>query len=126
MTDFDHEDTLDETIRTGTIKPFSQDYKKVRATIVQNNGPNAPRTFQISKHKTVIGRDSSCNIIIETKELSRRHVVVTIDESEINIEDLDSANGLFLNGVKIHSATMKNGDEFQIGGVVLSFREGTV
>jgi pSer/pThr/pTyr-binding forkhead associated (FHA) protein len=98
----------------------------VRAVIVQNNGPMAPRTFSLSDHKTVIGRGNKCNIIIDSMELSRRHVLITLDEAEINIEDLDSANGLFLNGVKIHSATMRDGDAFQIGGVVFSFREGTV
>ena len=57
-------------------------------------------------------------------ELSRRHALITLYESEIMVEDLDSANGLFLNGIKIHSATLRDGDVFQIGGVVFSFRVG--
>ena len=38
--------------------------------------------------------------------------------------DLDSRNGVYLNGVKIHSAVLHGGDNLQLGSVVLVFHEG--
>ena len=39
--------------------------------------------------------------------------------------DMESHNGVFLNGVKIHSATLREGDTIQIGDVILIYHEGT-
>jgi pSer/pThr/pTyr-binding forkhead associated (FHA) protein len=38
--------------------------------------------------------------------------------------DLESANGVYLNGVRVHSAGLFEGDTIQIGDVLLMFREG--
>jgi pSer/pThr/pTyr-binding forkhead associated (FHA) protein len=38
--------------------------------------------------------------------------------------DLESSNGVFLNGVRVHSAALHEGDVIQIGDAVLVFREG--
>jgi len=126
MTDFDHENTLGDTTRRVIFKPDNHDIEKVRAIIVQTSGPEAPRTFSISENVTVIGRGSTCDIILDSKELSRRHAAITLDEVEIKIEDLNSSNGLFLNGIRIHSAIMRNGDTFQIGGAVFTYKERTL
>jgi len=124
MTDFDHDDTISETTRRVSVRPNGQESRKVRAVIMQTNGPGAPRTHSLIRPNTVIGRGSTCDLIIDSMELSRRHTLITLYESEIKIEDLDSANGLFLNGIKIHSATLRDGDDFQMGGVVFSFKIG--
>ena len=125
MTDLDHDDTFGDTTRRVSARPNSHESKAVRAVIMQNNGPDAPRTYSLIQPTTVIGRGSTCDVTLNSMELSRRHALITLNDTEINIEDLDSANGLFLNGVKIHSATLRDGDAFQIGGVVFSFRVGT-
>ena len=57
--------------------------------------------------------------------ISRKHVVITKNGAEFRCRDLDSANGLYLNGVKAHSAVLHDGDAIQIGDVVFVFHEGS-
>lgn len=87
-------------------------------------GPGAPRTLVLTGNEVVIGRSHQANICIESSLLSRRHAMIKQTGAEFRLSDLDSANGVFLNGVRVHSAGLHEGDTIQIGDVVLVFREG--
>ena len=87
-------------------------------------GPMAPRTLPLGLDETVVGRSHQANICIESSLLSRRHVSIKKTGPEFRWRDLDSANGVFLNGVRVHSASLHEGDTIQIGDVVFVFREG--
>jgi pSer/pThr/pTyr-binding forkhead associated (FHA) protein len=56
--------------------------------------------------------------------LSRSHLSLTFIDEEFVCHDLDSSNGVYLNGVRIHSATLRDGDQLQLGAIVLVYREG--
>lgn len=50
------------------------------------------------RHDIVIGRGSDCNLRISVPEVSRRHCFLRIDSNrEVNITDLESSNGTWLN-----------------------------
>jgi pSer/pThr/pTyr-binding forkhead associated (FHA) protein len=49
---------------------------------------------------------------------------LTRNGPQFSCTDLDSANGVLLNGIKAHSAVLHEGDTLQIGDVVFVFREG--
>jgi pSer/pThr/pTyr-binding forkhead associated (FHA) protein len=91
----------------------------------QLRGPGAPRTHQLLLDETVIGRSSQAAICVESTLISRRHVAIRKNGAEFRCVDLDSANGLYLNGVKAHSAVLHGGDTIQIGDVVFVFHEGS-
>jgi pSer/pThr/pTyr-binding forkhead associated (FHA) protein len=65
----------------------------------------------------VIGRESSCSIVLENKKsVSRRHAELSLDPAGwLHIRDLASGNGTFVNGVKIRESALKPGDRLQIG-----------
>jgi pSer/pThr/pTyr-binding forkhead associated (FHA) protein len=88
------------------------------------SGPGAPREFAIVSEETVIGRSTQATICIESLLLSRRHAAVRRLGPELRLVDLESANGVYLNGVKVHSAGLFDGDSIQIGDVLLLFHEG--
>ncbi|MFT3723991.1 MAG: FHA domain-containing protein [Hyphomonadaceae bacterium] len=87
-------------------------------------GPGAPRTLALGPDETVVGRSHQANICIESSLLSRRHISIRRSGPEFRLNDLESANGVFLNGVRVHSAGLHEGDTIQIGDVVFVFREG--
>jgi pSer/pThr/pTyr-binding forkhead associated (FHA) protein len=87
-------------------------------------GPGAPRRFQLRSPAAVIGRSEQSDIQVDSEGLSRRHLLVTRNGGEFIVEDLDSRNGVFLNGVKIHSATLRDMDTLQLGPVVFVYHEG--
>jgi pSer/pThr/pTyr-binding forkhead associated (FHA) protein len=87
-------------------------------------GAGAPREFALVGEETVIGRSAQATICIESLLLSRRHVALRRAGPELRLVDLQSANGVYLNGVRVHSAGLFDGDTIQIGDVLLMYREG--
>lgn len=68
----------------------------------------------------IIGRGSQCDIVIPGTHLSRRHTEISIEGNHLRIKDLGSANGTFLNELRIDNATANNGDRLRLD--VYSFR----
>ena len=71
----------------------------------------AARTFSI-------GRDPECDILLEEEDASRRHAVLTWDRKTLSIEDSGSRNGLYVNGERVHKATLKVKDVVVIADTV--------
>jgi pSer/pThr/pTyr-binding forkhead associated (FHA) protein len=88
-------------------------------------GPGAPREFVLDIEEIVVGRSLQAHISVESHLISRRHIVLKKHGPEYVCLDLDSKNGMFLNGVKVHSAVLREGDTIQIGDVVLVYNEGS-
>lgn len=87
-------------------------------------GPGAPSEHLLDLEEIVIGRSAQAQISIESGLLSRRHVLLRRSGPEYTCQDLDSSNGLYLNGIRAHSAVLRDGDLLQIGDVIFIFREG--
>jgi pSer/pThr/pTyr-binding forkhead associated (FHA) protein len=69
-----------------------------------------------------IGRLSSAHIRLDDERVSRIHAVVEISsEGAVNIIDMGSADGTFVNGEKVNKAELKPGDEIRIGDTRLVF-----
>ncbi len=52
----------------------------------------------------VIGREPSCNIVVDLDLVSRRHANLIVNYHEVIIEDLGSVNGTYVNGKRIVGA----------------------
>ncbi len=64
----------------------------------------------------IIGRDSSCEVIIADRQISRFHARIMPSPSGILLEDLGSKNGTFCNGQKVDSSiVLQDGDIIQVG-----------
>lgn len=87
-------------------------------------GPGASRNFVLELEETIIGRSLQANISIEGTGMSRQHASIKKSGEDFSVLDLGSANGTYLNGVKAHSALLHEGDQLQLGDVVLVFHEG--
>jgi pSer/pThr/pTyr-binding forkhead associated (FHA) protein len=86
-------------------------------------GPGAPREFVVVKSETVVGRARKADISISCETLSREHARLTLDGGEMTCLDLDSRNGVVLNGVRVQSAVLRPGDVLQLGDIVLTYWE---
>ena len=77
---------------------------------------------------TILGRDDSADILLDDPGISRRHseIRVTTDGPHhvCSIRDLDSTNGTFLNGERISSARLEDGDRVTVGRTSVTFRAG--
>ena len=63
----------------------------------------------------VIGRDRSCQLCIDDPQISRHHARVLRRADSITIEDLNSSNGTFLNGIRIKTGILKLNDLVTLG-----------
>lgn len=104
------------------VQPAS--WRRAPPMLRQIDGPGAPREFALELDSIIVGRSQQAHISIESTRISRRHMSLERSGPEYVCSDLDSANGVYLNGVKAHSAVLREGDTLQIGDVVLVYHEG--
>lgn len=67
----------------------------------------------------VIGRSSELDMVLVEEMVSRKHARIALSEGVINIEDLGSTNGTFVNGEKVERGTLHEGDRVLIGTNIL-------
>ncbi len=80
-------------------------------------GQELSAKYAIEHGEYLIGRDSGCNIPIEAERVSRHHARLIFSAYEVVIEDLESSNGVFIDGVQLQLPTRVYPDqEVQIGG----------
>src|SRR5258708_6284468 len=65
--------------------------------------------------KHVVGRDSSCDTVLAGTEISRRHAELAVHGPVLAIRDLESRNGVFINGVRRADAPLELGDVVRCG-----------
>ncbi len=53
---------------------------------------------------TLIGRDPACDVVVRTDQTSFRHAMIVQSGGSYLIEDLESVNGVFVNGQRIRGA----------------------
>jgi pSer/pThr/pTyr-binding forkhead associated (FHA) protein len=59
------------------------------------------RTVRLRGGAYVLGRHEACDIVLEDREVSRRHARLLVDGDDVVVEDLGSGNGTLLGGVAI-------------------------
>ena len=79
-----------------------------------------PITFRIlpGNIKT-IGRSTGADFVVEAPLVSRIHCRITAGAAELEVVDLDSTNGTFVNGERVERRMLKAGDRLGVGRVEL-------
>jgi pSer/pThr/pTyr-binding forkhead associated (FHA) protein len=65
--------------------------------------------------RTRIGRGSDNELVLDTKHISRYHAVLLAGPAHTTIEDLNSTNGVFVNGKRVSRQVLKAGDRVTVG-----------
>jgi len=74
------------------------------------------RTFELRPGEILIGRSSNCHLVLDDGLVSRRHAQIVVTDERATVEDISSANGVFLNSKRVNgSEPLKAGDQLQIG-----------
>jgi len=112
--------TPDEADEEGQPEPADFGIKGP-ALVVRSGGGRAGETFLLGTEETTIGRSPDCDIFLDDVTVSRRHAILKRKGAQLQIEDLGSLNGTFLNRRRIESGELSDGDELQIGKYKLTF-----
>jgi pSer/pThr/pTyr-binding forkhead associated (FHA) protein len=66
-----------------------------------------------------IGRSTGADFIVDAPLVSRIHCRLTAGTTDLEVRDLDSTNGTFVNGTRTDRAILKAGDKLGVGRVEL-------
>jgi pSer/pThr/pTyr-binding forkhead associated (FHA) protein len=80
----------------------------------------------LGENEVVIGRIPDCDIQLLVDNVSRMHARIIYRNEEYQIEDLDSMNGVYVNGIKVEKCILREHDIIEIGGVKILFVEEKV
>ena len=67
-----------------------------------------------------IGRAPRADFFVNRALVSRLHCRLTASDDKLEVEDLSSTNGTFVNGKRIKRAELKSGDRLKIGRIELN------
>ncbi|MFN6963368.1 MAG: protein kinase domain-containing protein [Pyrinomonadaceae bacterium] len=93
----------------------------MRVTLHVVAGPQTGRVFTFDQHETfMIGRSEDAHFCLpHDRFFSRHHCILEIAPPQAFLRDLGSTNGTYVNGVKVQTAFLKDGDRIQGGETVL-------
>ncbi len=78
------------------------------------------KEFRFTAGPVYLGRHVHSQVFLPDREVSRKHAAIfATREGKWVVEDLESANGTYLNGRKTHQAQLKSGDGLRLGGFAI-------
>lgn len=76
----------------------------------------------LAKDRTTLGRRAYNDIVIDNLAVSGEHAVLHMSGGEVEIEDLNSTNGTYVNALAIQKQALQDNDVIEVGGCRIHFR----
>jgi hypothetical protein len=93
------------------------------ATLTCLTGLDVGRTCPLAEEKTDIGRGTQVDLRLRDRAISRSHIRILREGSLFTLVDLDSPNGVYLNGHRVKgSEPLSDGDVIELGQTLLRFQ----
>jgi pSer/pThr/pTyr-binding forkhead associated (FHA) protein len=88
---------------------------------LENNDPSIDSvTFRLPPGSVkTIGRSPGAEFIVDAALVSRLHCQITATEEALQVKDLGSTNGTFVNGRRVKTAELREGDRLSVGRLEL-------
>ncbi|NND00240.1 MAG: AAA family ATPase [Gammaproteobacteria bacterium] len=100
---------------------------EVHATLSITERGRPLSEFVVKDTRVLIGRDSDNDITLVSEFISRHHAQIAMDqEGCFSIKDLNSTNGVYVNGVKTQRSNLKDGDRIIMGYHQMVFKDSSV
>ena len=91
------------------------------ARLILNPGKSDEQAFELRQGVSTIGRTKNNHVFVLHKSLSRSHARLTVNGDVALIEDLNSKNGTFVDGVRIERRELRGGHYIKCGDLVFSY-----
>jgi DNA-binding NtrC family response regulator/pSer/pThr/pTyr-binding forkhead associated (FHA) protein len=103
--------------------PVIKEDAESQATLKVTTGSANKDTIQLGKDKVTIGRVGYNDILLNDKKVSRTHAAIYFEKGNYVIEDLNSTNGVFVDGHLVKKIVLKSGNQITLGDCVLLFTQ---
>jgi diguanylate cyclase (GGDEF)-like protein len=112
-----------ESDRTSSVRPTVGGQAQRQAVLVVLAGPDLGAVHPLAPERSLLlGRREDADICLRDEGVSRRHATVQVRGDEVVLTDLGSANGTFVDGMRVREARLADGARVSIGGAtVLKF-----
>lgn len=90
-------------------------------TLTWRRSDGGSQVFHATGPTISVGRESGNDVCIDSTFVSRRHAAIQGNAPSFTIQDLGSANGTFVNGTRVRSAPLAQGDTIKLGSEELLF-----
>jgi hypothetical protein len=96
-------------------------------SLIGRSGAIAGRNFTGAGDQVIVGREKDCQLLIESPNISRHHARFTFINGQWTIEDLQSSNGTFVNGMRLGPPQyIRPGDTINLGSLQFTFQPAPV
>ena len=96
--------------------------------VLETTDPKLPLTFRMVPNSVkTIGRAPRADFVVDAPLVSRLHCQLSLNGDRLDVQDLGSTNGTWVNGRKIERIALESGDMLRVGRVefqVLRSRSG--
>jgi pSer/pThr/pTyr-binding forkhead associated (FHA) protein len=104
--------------KSDTCAGFAQ---RFRARLVVVDGPAAGRSIELASERLLLGRGEDADLVLADDSLSKLHTLFLLTSRGHQIQDLESANGTWVNGVRTEIAALAPDDRIAVGEHVLRY-----
>jgi len=91
------------------------------AKVLVFRGRRKEASYDLKKREIIVGRGDDADVRVDNPLVSRRHALLSFRESEWRVADLDSPNGVYVNGAKVSDHVLQVGDRIELGQHVVVF-----
>lgn len=91
--------------------------------LVVKTGKYKGRSFDVER-SAILGRGDTADVRFPDNKASREHCRVFQQGGAWVVADLNSRNGIMVNGVKTTRRNLKHGDEIEVGSTIIAFESG--
>ena len=92
-----------------------------RATLTVQEGPDRGQSANLGEGVLLIGTAEDCDLTLADPTVSRRHAEISRTAEGFLLQDLDSTNGTFVDGVRVDRAYLKDSAMVSLGKTSISF-----
>jgi hypothetical protein len=113
------------SIRAKVVDPLPQaGVEPAERRFLVTSGEGRHATFELKGPLVSVGRGQKADVCVADPSVSRLHAVLRHGEGGTLVEDLASANGVFVNGKAVRMHVLKAGDELAFGNVRFTYQVG--
>ena len=110
-----------DVLATANTMPAPKAKSQPPPRLVMLGEPAAGAEFSLTKPVLRIGRDECLDIWINHKSISHEHAEIQVNDGKVTVFDLESVNGMRVNGVDASRAVLEAGDVLELGQVRFRF-----
>ena len=114
-------DEVSTLLRTARFDPTPVTEAAFEIAVTAGASRGAALTLSASSpNRVLIGTGPACDLVLSDREVSRRHLALSLEGRGVRLADLASTNGTWVNGLSVVEVLLSGGESVQLGETVLT------